>query len=80
MYGLFYCPHCAEQKEMFGESFHYVHYVECALKGPPDPELAPQCKDAGVKLFPSWQFGGNPPKEGVLSPDELSDKSGCSLP
>jgi hypothetical protein len=80
MYGLFYCPHCAEQKEMFGESFHYVHYVECALKGPPAPELAPQCKAAGVNLFPSWQFGADPPKEGVLSLEELSQKSGCSLP
>jgi hypothetical protein len=80
MYGLFYCSHCADQKEMFGESFHYVHYVECALKGPPAPELAPQCKTAGVKLFPTWQIGTDPPKEGVLSLEELSQKSGCSLP
>jgi hypothetical protein len=80
MYGLFYCSHCAEQKEMFGQSFHYVHYVECALKGPPVPELAPQCKAAGINLFPSWQFGAAAPKEGVLSLEELSQKSGCSLP
>jgi hypothetical protein len=80
MYGLFYCPHCAEQKEMFGQSFHHIHYVECALKGPPAPELAPECKAAGVSLFPSWQFGADPPKEGVLSLEELSQKSGCSLP
>jgi hypothetical protein len=80
MYGLFYCSHCADQKEMFGESFHYVHYVECALKAPPDPVLAPQCQAAGIKLFPSWQFGADPPKEGVLSLEELSEKSGCSLP
>jgi hypothetical protein len=78
MYGLYWCPHCIEQKEMFGESFHYVPYVECAIKG--SSELAPQCKIAGVKLFPSWQFEGNPPKEGVLSLDALSDKTGCSLP
>ena len=78
MYGLYWCPHCIEQKEMFGESFHYVNYVECAVKG--STEMAPQCKIAGVKLFPSWQFADEPPKEGVLSLEALSDKTGCSLP
>ena len=78
MYGLYWCPHCIEQKEKFGESFHYVNYVECAVKG--SNEMSPRCKIAGVKLFPSWQFGDEPPKEGVLSLDALSDKTGCSLP
>ena len=78
MYGLYWCPHCQEQKAMFGESFHDVPYVECAIKG--SSELAPACKMAGVKLFPSWQFGTEAPKEGVLSLDALSDKTGCSLP
>ncbi|HKI27788.1 MAG TPA: hypothetical protein VKA07_15795 [Candidatus Sulfotelmatobacter sp.] len=78
MYGLYWCPHCAEQKEMFGASFRYVPYVECAIKG--SSEMAPECKIAGTKLFPSWQFGTNPPKEGVLSLSELADKTGCHLP
>jgi hypothetical protein len=78
MYGLYWCPHCLEQKEMFGQSFHYVPYVECAIKG--SREEAAECKVAGVKLFPSWQFGAEAPKEGVLSLEALSDKTGCSLP
>jgi len=78
MYGLYWCPHCAEQKAMFGKSFRYVPYVECAIKG--SRELAPACQAAGVKLFPSWQFGSNPPVEGVFPMQELSDKTGCSLP
>ena len=78
MYGLYWCPHCADQKAMFGSAFKYVPYVECAIKG--SKELAPECKVAGVKLFPSWQFGMDPPKEGVLSLDALSEKTGCSLP
>jgi len=78
MYGLYWCPHCIEQKEMFGASFHYVPYVECAIKG--SSEMAPECKAAGLKLFPSWQFGAAPPKEGVLPLEELSEKTGCSLP
>jgi hypothetical protein len=78
MYGLYWCPHCIEQKQMFGDSFHYVPYVECAIKD--SKEMAAPCKIAGVKLFPSWQFAGEPPKEGVLSLEALSDKTGCSLP
>jgi hypothetical protein len=78
MYGLYWCPHCIEQKEMFGEAFHFVPYQECAIKG--SQEEAPVCKIAGVKLFPAWQFGDESPKEGVLSMVALSDKTGCTLP
>jgi hypothetical protein len=78
MYGLYWCPHCIEQKEKFGESFHFVPYVECATKG--TNELNPECKIAGVKDFPSWQFSGEQPKPGVLSLDALSDRTGCTLP
>jgi hypothetical protein len=78
MYGLYWCPHCQEQKKLFGDSFRYVPYVECAIRG--SHEMAQECQVAGVKLFPSWQFGENPPKEGILSLEALSDKTGCSLP
>jgi hypothetical protein len=79
MYGLYWCPHCADQKREFGASFHYVPYVECASEDDPH-QLTPACKAAGVKLFPSWQFGADPPKEGVLTLQDLSQKTGCSLP
>ena len=79
MYGLYWCPHCADQKREFGSSFRYVPYVECASENDPH-ELTPACKAAGVKLFPSWQFGADSPKEGVLTLQELSQKTGCSLP
>jgi hypothetical protein len=55
-----------------------VPYVECAIRG--SRALAPECAAAGVKLFPSWQFGTNKPVEGVFPLEELSDKTGCSLP
>ena len=66
------------RKRMFGDAFHYVPYVECAIPGQKD--MAAECKVAGVKLFPSWQFGMDPPHEGVLSLQTLSDKTGCALP
>src|SRR3954447_23278247 len=43
MYGAYWCPHCAEQKEMFSSSFRYVSYVECGLPGSRDESQA--CKD-----------------------------------
>jgi len=78
MYGLYWCSHCADQKAEFGTSFKYVPYVECAIRG--SKEMAPECKIVGVRQFPAWQFGMEPPKEGVLSLAALSDKTGCSLP
>jgi hypothetical protein len=79
MYGLYWCPHCIDQKREFGSSFRYVTYIECASEENPR-ELTPACKAAGAKLFPSWQFGSDPPKEGVLSLEALSEKTGCQLP
>ena len=77
MYGLFWCPHCEEQKELFGSSFQYVPYVECGIKGTHQEE--PVCKAAGVKNFPTWQFAFER-HEGVLSLPDLAEKAGCSLP
>lgn len=79
MYGLYWCPHCADQKRKFGASFRYVPYVECASEADPH-ELAPACKVAGVREFPSWQFGTDPPQAKVFELQDLGDKTGCSLP
>lgn len=80
MYGAYWCPHCAEQKEKFGSSFPYAPYVECGIPGNTRGEQQ-VCKDAGIKHFPTWQF---PPVgerfEGSLSLEDLSDRSGCPLP
>jgi hypothetical protein len=80
MYGAYWCPHCADQKEKFGASFKYAPYVECGVPGDTRAE-SQTCKDAGIKHFPTWQF---PPTgerfEGQLSLEDLSDRSGCPLP
>jgi len=77
MYGLSWCPHCAEQKEMFGSSFQYVSYVECGTKAHDEEE---SCVQSGIKHFPTWQFASGWRQEGTLSLQLLSDKTGCSLP
>jgi hypothetical protein len=78
MYGLYWCVHCAEQKEMFGASFQHVTYIECGIKGSKEEETV--CKEAGVKNFPTWQFPDGSRKEGAQPLQVLSDKSACTLP
>lgn len=78
MYGLYWCPHCEEQKEMFESAFRYVNYVECGIKGERKEE--PSCVQAGVKQFPTWEFTGGERHEGTLPLTTLAQKTGCSLP
>jgi hypothetical protein len=78
MYGAYWCPHCAEQKEMFESSFKYVPYVECGVPGSRDE--APVCKDAGIKHFPTWQFADGERREGTQPLQALGSKTGCDLP
>jgi phage baseplate assembly protein gpV len=78
MYGAYWCPHCAEQKEMFESSFRYVPYVECGVQGSRDE--APACKEAGIKHFPTWQFADGERREGTQALQALGTKTGCSLP
>ena len=79
MYGAWWCPHCADQKELFGYSFQYVTYTECGIENQPHSENE-QCKQAGIQHFPTWQFADGSRKEGELQLSELSQRSGCKLP
>jgi hypothetical protein len=77
-YGAYWCPHCADQKEMFASSFQYVPYVECGVPGSRDE--AQVCKDAGIKHFPTWQFADAERLEGTIALQALGSKTGCALP
>jgi hypothetical protein len=79
MFGLFWCPHCSDQKDMFGSAFQYVSYVECGVPG--SRNETEQCKAEGVKHFPTWEFGSAARRhEGVLQIDQLSKQTGCPVP
>ena len=71
MYGTDWCPHCKDQKTMFGRSFRYINYVNC------DSERL-ECDAAGVSGYPTWFISGsNYP--GTQSLEQLSKLSNCSL-
>jgi hypothetical protein len=79
MYGAWWCPHCADQKESFGFAFQYVTYTECGVEGQTH-SVNEQCKNEGIKNFPTWQFGDGHREEGVLPLPDLAAKTGCKLP
>jgi glutaredoxin len=78
MYGVAWCPHCADQKALFGDSFQYVTYVDCAIPG--TKKETDQCKSLGIKHTPTWIFGDGSRQEGTLQLDKLSQQTGCKLP
>ena len=73
-YGAFWCPHCYEQKQLFGKkAFKEVNYIECAREGKnPQPQA---CTAAGIKSFPTWEINGKL-HPGVQTPQELAKLSG----
>ncbi len=73
-YIAWWCPHCHEQKLLFGkEAYKEITHVECAEGGiDPRPDL---CKTANIESFPSWEIKGKL-YPGVKSLNELADLSG----
>ncbi|MEL6495535.1 MAG: vitamin K epoxide reductase family protein [Cyanobacteria bacterium J06623_7] len=70
-YGAFWCPHCYEQKQLFGtEAFEKVTYIECAEGGKdPQPQV---CSAAGIQSFPTWEIDGKF-YPGIKTPEELAN-------
>jgi uncharacterized membrane protein/glutaredoxin len=73
MYGAFWCPHCQEQKQLFGkEAVAQLDYVECDPKGQnARPEM---CQAAKIQGFPTWEINGRF-YQGTQSLTKLADLS-----
>ena len=77
-YGAFWCPHCQEQKAMFGKSEKLLPYTECSL---PDGKTTTQvCVDAEIKTYPTWEFADGSRVTGTQTLAALSAKTSCPLP
>lgn len=56
MYGAYWCGHCQSQKELFGQAFNQIRYIECDPRGRnPQPQL---CAQAGIEGYPTWEIRG----------------------
>lgn len=72
-YGAYWCPHCEDQKLMFGASAHRLPYIECSPQGARAPQ-AKICNDARIERYPTWVIGADR-REGVLTLTELARHS-----
>ena len=74
-YGASWCPHCQEQKALFGASQDRLPYVECSPGGPRGG-VASSCLGAGVQTYPTWVFPDGSRLTAVMSLRELADRVG----
>ena len=74
-YGASWCPHCQEQKRLFGASADRLPYIECSPAGPNTPQ-APSCTSVGIQTYPTWIINGRATVGEVLSLAQLADASG----
>jgi len=77
-YGAFWCPHCQEQKAMFGNSEDLLPYQECSTPSGQD-QLA-VCDEAGVTGYPTWKFANGTTLSGTQTLATLSAQTNCTLP
>lgn len=77
-YGAFWCPHCYDQKQLFGkQAFGKINYIECAPEGKnPQPEA---CRSAGIQSFPTWEISGQQ-HQGTQTLEALAQLSGYTGP
>ena len=77
-YGAFWCPHCQNQKALFGKSEKLLPYVECSTvdgKG----QLS-VCKEKKVEGYPTWIFADGSRLTGEVTLETLAEKTACTLP
>jgi hypothetical protein len=79
-YGAYWCPHCHDQKMLFGkEATKFVDYVECDPKGQNSRAELCQAAAANIKGFPTWEIQGQF-YSGTKSLEQLAEFSGYSGP
>jgi len=58
MYSAYWCPHCHDQKELFGkEAVEELNIIECAKDGKNNQFKL--CQEKGIEGFPSWEINKN---------------------
>ena len=78
MYSAWWCPHCHEQKQLFGkEATARLTIVECAADGQNSQKQ--RCDAKGLQGFPSWEINGTI-DSGVKPLERLAELSGFTPP
>ena len=70
MYSAYWCPHCNDQKQLFGKkAVEELLIVECAKDGKNNQYKL--CQEKGIEGFPSWEIN-NQIYSGTMSLNELA--------
>jgi thiol-disulfide isomerase/thioredoxin len=77
-YGAFWCPHCQNQKKVFGKSAKFLPYVECST--PDGRGQIALCQQKKIDGYPTWEFADGSREIGEVSLQKLAEKTGCALP
>ncbi|MEK7643529.1 MAG: thioredoxin domain-containing protein [Patescibacteria group bacterium] len=74
-YGAFWCPHCQNQKRMFGAAASELPYVECSTSdGKGQLEI---CQQKNIQGYPTWEFADGSRLSGEIEINVLAQKTGC---
>ena len=73
-FGAFWCPHCKDQKEIFGNSVKLLPYTECSN---PDGSQNDLCKAENITGYPTWKFADGTTVTEVITVEELANKTQC---
>lgn len=77
-YGAFWCPHCQNQKKMFGKSERLLAYVECSTPDGRSQNTA--CQSKNIEGYPTWEFADGSRLTGEIALETLAGKTSCALP
>jgi uncharacterized membrane protein/glutaredoxin len=77
-YGASWCPHCQEQKKLFGPAAARLPYIECSTGGYGTPETE-ICKAENIKQYPTWEINGKR-YEAVMTLQDLAGLTGFKAP
>ncbi len=94
-YGAFWCPNCARQEKMFGDSNSILKqkgvYIECDPRCKKDNQdslpsacrgiegQSELCISKSIDKYPTWTFSDDTRLVGVQELSVLAQKAGCSL-
>ncbi len=71
MYGTDWCGYCKKQKDLFGNSFKNINFVDCDRN-------REKCVLAGVQGYPTWIIN-NQTYSGLQSLERLAQITGCEI-
>lgn len=78
-YGAWWCPHCHDQKTLFGkEAAQMLPYVECSPPGEVRSQTQ-ECQAAEIPSYPTWEINGER-YNGAIGLEDLATLSGYNGP